>query len=162
MRHRWQTTVASQRADARAPQPARRGRPLQVRPTFPADRAHLTEGGVHALGTLHRDPGWAIVQLVERHLSAGQRRPQSKRAAALAELVHLSKRRALIVVHPEAFKRLRCVSTIPLTDGRALLAFDHRGGLADLEVAILDQMEVAPARSSERAQLIQARDIVRA
>jgi hypothetical protein len=121
----------------------------------------LPEEVLHALRTLHRDPGWAIVQLVERHLSDGQHQQRPTGSAALAELVYLPSRRALIVVHPEAFRRLRGVSTIPLADGRALLAFDHAGGLADLEVAILDQMEVAPARSAERAQLIQVRDIVR-
>ncbi|MGH7310649.1 MAG: hypothetical protein ACREK6_18360, partial [Candidatus Rokuibacteriota bacterium] len=35
------------------------------------------------------------------------------------------------------------------------------GGLADLEVAVLDQMDIAPARSAERARLIQIRDILR-
>jgi hypothetical protein len=75
--------------------------------------------------------------------------------------VHLSRRRALIVVQPEAFKRLRGVSTIPLADGRALLAFDHARGLADLEVAILDQLETTPASSGGRASLVQVRDIVR-
>jgi hypothetical protein len=70
--------------------------------------------------------------------------------------------RALIVVQPELFKRLRGVSTIPLGDGRAVLAFDHAGGLADLEAAILDLLADAAVPSEERAQLTQACDIVRA
>jgi hypothetical protein len=76
--------------------------------------------------------------------------------------VHLPGRRGLIVVEPQAFKGLRGVSTIPLADGRAFLAFDGAGGLADLEVAILDALEVAPPASENHAQLTQLREVVRA
>lgn len=76
--------------------------------------------------------------------------------------MHLPGRRALIVVQPQVFTPLRGVSLIPLADGRAFLAFDHAGGLADLEVAILDQLELLPLKSAERASLLQLRDIVRA
>ena len=37
----------------------------------------------------------------------------------------------------------------------------HQGGIADLELAILDLLEELPARSRERAQLIQVRNLVR-
>ena len=110
------------------------------------------------LRTLHRDPGWAIVQLVEAAI--GQR-PPSKSPTQIAELVHLPGRRALIVVAPRAFKHLRGVSLIPLADGRAFLAFDHGAGLADLEVAICDRLEEAPPRSTEREELEQMRNLVR-
>ena len=76
--------------------------------------------------------------------------------------MHLPGRRSLIVVQPQVFTPLRGVSTIPLADGRAFLAFDHAGGIADLEVAILDQLEVTPARSPERTRLMEMRDVIRA
>jgi hypothetical protein len=122
----------------------------------------LPEEVLDALRTVHPDPGWAIVQLVEPILSAGPHRQRPRGPAPLIELVHLPGRRALIVVQPDVFARLRGVSMIPLADGRAFLAFDHAGGLADLEVAMLDQLEAAPARSTERAHLTQVRDILRA
>jgi hypothetical protein len=111
------------------------------------------------LRTLHRDPGWAIVQLVESLV--GGERSASKAAIELAELVHLPGGRALIVVEPRAFKRLRGVSMIPLADGRAFLAFDQGASLADLEVAICDRLEETTNRSQEREELTQLRDLVR-
>jgi hypothetical protein len=122
----------------------------------------LPKEALDALGTVHPDPGWAIVQLVEPILRDGPSRRRPRPPAALVELVRLPGRRSLIVVQPQAFTPLRGVSTIPLADGRAFLAFDHAGGIADLEVAILDQLEVAPARSLERKRLTRLRDIVRA
>jgi hypothetical protein len=115
-----------------------------------------------ALRTVHPDPGWAIVRLVEPILHDGDRRPHASTPKPPAELVHLPDGRALIVVDPSVFKGLRGVSTIPLSDGRAFLAFDQGGGLADLEVAIIDRREMARAGTSERAHLAEVRDIVRA
>jgi hypothetical protein len=121
----------------------------------------LPEEVLHALRTLHRDLGWAIVRLVEPILTEGGQRRRPPSPAPLAELVYLPGRQALIVVQPEAFTRLQGVSLIQLADGRAFLAFDHPGGLANLEVAILDQLEVFPPKSAERGPLLQLRDIVR-
>jgi hypothetical protein len=117
----------------------------------------LPEDVLDALRTLHSDPGWAIVQLVEQGFGAKERKRWPKRLAPVAELVHLPGQHALILVQPEVFKHLRGVSTIPLVDGRAFLAFDQPGGLAELEVAILDRIEVAPARSAEHIHLMQVR-----
>lgn len=155
-------TTAFRRGEAGTSSPARRGRPTKFGRPSQVVALTLPKEVLDALRTLHPDPGWAIVKLVEPILgdSAHRRRPTS--SAPLAELVHLSGRRALIVVQPQVFARLRGVSTIPLADGRAFLAFDQGGGLADLEVAILDQLEVQPARSAARTQLMQVRDLVRA
>jgi hypothetical protein len=153
---------ALRRTDTSTPRPARRGRPPKFGRPSQLIALTLPEEVLEALGALHRDPGWAIVQLVERHFGTARRQRRPTASAALAELVHVLRRGALIVVQPDAFKRLRGVSTIPLADGRALLAFDDGRGLADLEVAILDQLEDAALPSGERAQLTQARDIVRA
>jgi hypothetical protein len=108
-----------------------------------------------ALRTIHQDPGWAIVQLVEPILGRRGHRARAMQPAPLIELVSLPGRRALIVVQSELFGRLRA-------DGRAFLAFDQPGGLADLEVAVLDQLEAAAPKSAERARLSQVRDILRA
>src|SRR5262249_9570827 len=79
-----------------------------------------------------------------------------------AELVRLSGRRSLIVVRPDVFAGLPGVSTIKLADGGAFLAFDHDAGPADLEIALLDRLDKEPTKGARRAQLKQAREIVRA
>jgi hypothetical protein len=121
----------------------------------------LPEEVLEALRTLHHDLGWAIVQLVQPILHSGEKRPQARVPKPLAELVHLPGGRALIVVEPRVFRNLRGVSTIPLADGRAFLAFDQNGGLAELELAILDRLETLPTGLQERTQLVQVRDIMR-
>jgi hypothetical protein len=50
---------------------------------------------------------------------------------------------------------------IPLADGRAFLAMDGGGGIADLELAILDQLAVTPPQTPEHTCLAEAREIVR-
>lgn len=156
------TTTAFRNAEAGTSRPARRGRPPKFGRPSQVVALTLPEEVLDALRTIHRDPGWAIVQLVEPILSHSARRRRPKGPRALAELVHLPGRRSLIVVQPHVFTRLRGVSTIPLADGRAFLAFDRGGGLADLEIAILDELEVTAPRGAERTQLMQVRDIVRA
>jgi hypothetical protein len=153
--------TASRRTAADGRPRARRGRPPKFGQPSHLVALTLPKEVLAALRTIHQDPGWAIVQLVDPILNDRTHRLRPKSPAALAELVHLPGRRALIVVQPQVFTRLRGVSTIPLADGRAFLAFDGPGGLAELEVAILDQLEAAPPRSAQRAQLAQARGIVR-
>jgi hypothetical protein len=154
--------TAPRRTKAGPPRPARRGRPPKFGRPSQVVALTLPDEVLDTLRTLHRDLGWAIVQLVEQTLGDGSHRQLPGRPAALAELAHLPGRRSLIVVQPEVFTQLRGVATIPLTDGRAFLAFDHSGGLAELEVALLDRLEATPVKGLERTRLLLARDIVRA
>jgi hypothetical protein len=135
--------------------PPKFGRPSQVVAlTLPKDV-------LDSLRTLHADPGWAIVRLVEAQLGDSPRGRATKEPKPLAELVHLPGKRGLILVQSAAFKQLRGVSTVPLADGRAFLAFDEEGGLAQLEVAILDALDGKRSDNAPHAQLLQMRDIVR-
>jgi hypothetical protein len=114
-----------------------------------------------ALRSVHHDPGWAIVRLVESTVREPGLTAAPRTARPLAELVYLPGGRALIVVEPQPFKRLRGVATIPLADGRAFLAFENAGGLADLELALVDALEKTPTASRSRAPLAEIRGIVR-
>ena len=144
---RPQTTRSTRRG-----RPPKFGRPSQlVALTLPDDV-------LASLQTIHHDPAWAVVRLVES--SFVNRKTQQRPAPALAELVHLPGKRGLIVVQTNIFGRLHGISTIPLADGRAFLAFDRPAGLADLEVAILDRLALIPA-GAERTQLTQILEIVR-
>lgn len=129
------------------------GRPSQVLAVT------LPDDVLASLRTVHWDPGWAIVQLVERSLGDGT--PHRRPPAALAELARLPGSLALIVVQPRVFTRIPGIATIPLADGRAFLAFEQVRGLADLEVVLLDQIEALPVKSAQRALLKEARGIVR-
>jgi hypothetical protein len=137
----------------RSARSTRRGRP----PKFgrPAQLITLTlpDDVVAWLKALHPDPAWAVVKLFERF------RVRTKRASEqpVAELVQLPGRRALIVVRPELFRGLAGVSLIPLQDGRAFLAFEGRGGLADLEVALLDKSERPETPPADRGHLLAIR-----
>lgn len=143
----------------------RRGRPTKFGRPSRVIGLTLPEDVLEGLKALHPDPAWAIVQLLESSPGSKARSPRPRHAQEerrSAELAHLPGGRALIVVQPKVFSGLRGVSTIPLSDGRAFLAFDRAGGIADLEVAILDRLEEAPVQSLDRAALEQARDMVRA
>ncbi|MCC7244030.1 MAG: hypothetical protein IT180_19070, partial [Acidobacteria bacterium] len=98
--------------------PSRRGRP----PKFgrPAQLITLTlpHDSVAWLKTVHPDPAWAVVKL---HEQATRRAHQP---VALAELVQLPHRRALIMVNAEALRRLPGAAIIPLSDGRGILALE--------------------------------------
>jgi hypothetical protein len=121
----------------------------------------LPEDVLDTLRTLHSDPGWAIVQLVEQTFTGRSPKRSPKEPAPFAELVHLPGRHALIVVQPYVFRHLRGVSMIPLADGRAFLAFDRPGGISDLEVSVLDRLDVISASSAEHTQLMKVLDVVR-
>lgn len=111
---------------------------------------------------MNADLAWAIVQLAEPFRANGGHSPEPvARADVPAELAFLPGRRALIVVQEELFRHLPGVSTIPLADGRAFLAFDGSAGIAGLEVAILDRIDSLAARSPEREALTQLRELVR-
>jgi hypothetical protein len=138
-----------------------RGRPPKFGRPSKVVTLTLPQDVLDSLRTVHRDLGWAIVRLVESTGGDGAAN-RSSGPHPLAELAHLPGKRALIVVQPEAVRGLRGISPIPLADGRAFLAFDHGGGLADLEVAIVDTLEATPRHSRQSAQLMQLRDIVRA
>ena len=138
------------------PVAARRGRPLKF--GRPAQLVTLTlpEDVLAWLGSLDRDLGWAVVKLHERSARAPKTR-QPK----VADLVQLPGQRALILVHPDWFKNLKGVSIIPLADGRGFLALDAGRGVADLELAVLDRLDVPGIIAAERDALILLRQLLK-
>lgn len=145
---------AAQPSSSTAPRrgrPPKYGRPSQlVSLTLPTDVLAWLKG-------LHSDPAWAIVNLFERYRD----RPTLRGPKPDCDLVQLPGRRALIVVRPEPFRGLDGVSLIPLQDGRAFLALQGDGGLAQLEVALADRSEEPGLTASERKQLRGIRDRVK-
>jgi len=133
----------------------RRGRPPKY--GRPAQLVTLTlpDDVLAWLKTLHVDPAWAIVKL---HEQASRR---SRKAPALAELMPLPERRALIMVNAEVLSHIPNVNIIPLSDGRGLLALKPGSGVADLEIAVIDRLESTGVPPAEREALLALRDKLR-
>ena len=136
-------------ASNRRGRPPKYGRPAQlVTLTLPDDVLDW-------LKTLHSDPAWAIVRL---HEQASRR---ARKTVALAELVQLPERRALILVNAEVLSHIPGVSIIPMADGRGLLALDAGRGVADLELAVIDRLDSPRVAAAEREALAALRDKLR-
>ena len=136
----------------------RRGRPLKF--GRPGQSVTLTLPGdvVDWLHTLHDDLAWAVVGLFERR---GATQRSNRLEKTVAELVQLPGRRALILVRPDLLRHVPGVAVMPLSDGRAFIALDAGGGVADLELAVLDRLESAGVSATERAQLTEFRQLIR-
>ncbi|HEY7140269.1 MAG TPA: hypothetical protein VIE44_09240 [Methylomirabilota bacterium] len=127
-----------------------RGRPLKFGRPARLLALTLPHDIVAALRRIHPDPAWAIVALYER--TAKRPRPVPPPRQPAIDLAQLSARSALIVVDPRALRNAPGMSVVPVASGRAFLAFDEGRGLADLELAILEQLRdprTAPAARKE-------------
>jgi hypothetical protein len=107
----------------------------------------LPDDVIDFLKTVHTDPAWAVVKLAE------QARRRVPKPVALAELVQLPQRRALIMVNADVLRHLPGVAIIPLSDGRGILALDAGMGVADLEIAVIDRLDAGGVPTSERQAL---------
>lgn len=138
------------------PSESKRGRPLKF--GRPAQLVTLTlpDDVVTWLGTMDADLGWAVVKLYDHSKST-----ERKRENRLADLVQLPGHRALILVRPESFAKLKGISTIPLADGRGFLALDPGKGIADLELAVIDRLDMTGLAAGERADLLFLRQQLR-
>ena len=128
-----------------------RGRPLKF--GRPAQLLALTlpHDVVAALRRIHPDPAWAIVLLCEKGAPTNRHPLPSPRPAI--ELARLSARSTLIVVDPRALRSVPGMSVVPVAAGRAFLAFDEGRGLADLELAILEQLQDPESDPRTRTEL---------
>ena len=106
---------------------------------------------VAALRRIHPDPAWAIVSLYEKGGKTRRYFPTPARPAI--ELAQLSARSSLIVVDPRALRSAPGMSVVPVASGRAFLAFDEGRGLADLELAILEQLRAPKTTPATRKEL---------
>ncbi len=135
---------------------SKRGRPLKFGRTSQLVTLTLPTDVVNWLASVDDDLAWAVVKLHERTAKATK-----ARRIEVAGLVQLPGDRALILVRPELFNGLDGVSLIPLADGRAFLALDHTKGVADLELAVLDRLDVTGLAPAERDALLHLRMLLK-
>ena len=131
----------------------RRGRPRKF--TVPSRPVTLTlpDHVIEALGRIDADLSRAVVRLVQPELP--------KRPHAPAELAAFG-RTAIIVVHPNrTLEQQKGVALVHLPDGRALISFDRRMTVAELELMITDALDSARLTSTDRAVFEAIGDILR-
>ena len=130
-----------------------RGRPLKFGRPARLLAVTLPDDVVAALRRIHPDPAWAIVRLSEKVGKTRRHAAAPAPAKAAIELAQLSPRSALIVVDPRALRSAPGMSVVPVASGRAFLAFDEGRGLADLELAILEQLRDSKIPPTTRKEL---------
>ena len=141
-------TLASKRG--RPPKYGRPGRLLAC--TVPDDVREW-------LGTIHPDPGWALVSLFEGATDVAH--PQPQRPLPAAQVALLVKRRGLIVVNRAVIPAIPGVVLIPLSKTQAFLTLDSGRGLADIELAVIDALDGAMTPENRQA-LEEFRELLRA
>jgi hypothetical protein len=138
----------------------KRGRPQKFGRPGRLVAMTLPEDVVTWLQARNPDPAWAIVSLFERQHERRARPPETLRDDV--ELVRIGPRRALIVVEQAAFGALPGVSAIAMGSGRAFLALESGKGMADLELAVVDRLEVPGLPETEQRALVRLRQHLRA
>jgi hypothetical protein len=128
-----------------------RGRPLKFGRPARLLALTLPHDVVAALRRIHPDPAWAIVSLYEK--AARRPRPAPPRRHPVIDLARLTDRSALIVVDPRTLRSAPGMSVVPVASGRAFLAFDEGRGLADLELALLEQLQDPRTDAAARKEL---------
>lgn len=115
---------------------------------------------VDGLRAVHPDLARAIVAVFEGRKPRGttRRRPEAQEDAAL---LSISDRTSIIVVNRALSKGLHGINPVPLGDGRALLALEPGCGLADLEAAVTERLQLALPNAPERRFLSQLRTSIR-
>lgn len=149
--------MPTRRTGARRSRPARRGRPHKYGRPSQVVALTLPKEVIETLRTSHSDLGWAVVKLVENTAAPRKRQPPTG-----VQLVEIGSGASLIVVNPSVIQDLPTVQMVPLSDHEAFLALAPGRGMADLEIAVVDQLERLHAGTPERRAAEQLRHQLRA
>ena len=110
-----------------------RGRPRKFNRPSRAVTLTLPEDVIAALTTIDADLSLAVVRTMQQLVPTPERSP--------AELTVFAGDRAVIVVPRSRALRTRTgVELVPLSDGRALLAFDSHLSVSQFELALVDAL----------------------
>lgn len=148
--------MPTRRKGVRRPLHARRGRPHKYGRPSQVVALTLPQEVIETLQESHSDLGWAVVKLVEKTGSRKREPP------ADVQLVEVGGGASLIVVNPSFIQDLPTVQMVPLSDHEAFLALAPGRGMADLEIAVLDQLERLKPGSPERRAAERLRQQLRA
>jgi hypothetical protein len=117
----------------------------------------LPDEVIETLQESHSDLGWAIVKMVEQTRGRAAREP-----APDAQLLEVGAGASLIVVNPSLLQDVPAVKMVPLSDHEAFLALAPGRGMADLEIAVIDQLERLEPDTPQRLAAERLRNKLRA
>jgi hypothetical protein len=132
---------------------SKRGRPRKFSRPSRGVTLTLPEDVIAALQGIDADLSVAVVRLAERVAPETQ--------YARAELVHYGGRSVIIVPRSQVLKERTGVELVPLTDGRALMAFDNRLSIPQLELHIGDALADPIIQGPDRAMFEALADILK-
>jgi hypothetical protein len=131
----------------------RRGRPRKFAEPSRAVTLTLPESVLAALERVDSDLSRAVVRVTQPEMRRRPHRP--------AELTRFG-RRAVIVVNPtRTLERRTGVMLVPMSDGRALIAFDEPVTAARLELAIQDALDEHDLPAEDARIFAEIRDLLR-
>lgn len=117
----------------------------------------LPDEVIETLQASHSDLGWAIVKMVEQTRGRGMRQSSPD-----PQLLEIGAGASLIVVNPSLLQDVPAVKMVPLSDSEAFLALAPGRGMADLEIAIIDQLERLEPNTPQRRAAERLRNKLRA
>lgn len=138
---------------------SRRGRPRKFSRPSRAVTLTLPVDVIAALSAIDRDLSRAVVHVAQPVLAkASILAPQARPAAELARFGHSA---VIVVDRTHTLEQRTGVTLVPLSDGRALIAFDESMTPARLELKIQDVLE-DPGLSDRDARIFAAiRDLLK-
>jgi hypothetical protein len=122
------------------------GRPRKYGRPSRAVTVTLPEDVIARLQTIDADLGRAVVAATER------RTPQ-RASARSAEVASYGNHAVILVMPIRSLQQLPGVQLVPVGNGRALIALDLPGSVADLELSVRDTLDRRTTRDSERQTL---------
>ena len=120
----------------------RRGRPRKFSRPSRSITLTLPEDVVDALRAIDSDVSRAVVRAVQPLMAEPKRSP--------AELATFGKRAVIIVPPSAALKERVGVDLVPLPDGRALISFDDRVSIPEIELRLVDALADPTLEKSDR------------
>jgi len=124
------------------PHAPRRGRPKKFAKPSRAVAVTLPTDVISVLHAIDPDLSQAIVRIVEASV------PGALHAAA--EVTRFGRRAVITVPSTQVLESETGAELVPLADGRALVAFDERMSIADLELRIGDVLAESRVEGEER------------
>jgi hypothetical protein len=121
----------------------RRGRPRKFSRPSRGVTLTLPTDVIAALEEIDTDLSVAVVRLAQRMLPENQN--------ARAELINYGGRAIIIVPRSQLLKDRTGVELVPITDGRALMAFDNKLSVSQLELRIGDALADPAIEGGDRA-----------
>ena len=130
---------------AKTPAGARRGRPRKFSRPSRAVTLTLPEDVIDALRAIDADLSRAVASAIAPHVAEAPRPPAEVTSYGGGD------RSVIVVPHSRALEARTGVELVPLSDGRALLAFDDYLSVPEFELRLVDALADPALEEGDRA-----------